>query len=130
MNCSEKHWTENHTTSLFLYLNFSNLSFDNIKGSEFLSAIAGVGVLFTEAGKIKNNDHFESLKNKPSENSVFFWCEAARMFSGGFPNFEPTRKYKEILLFLKNFAVMEGSRYGKVIETYEEYVDDMTPWIP
>jgi hypothetical protein len=102
-----------------------------ICGSEFLSAIGGVSVLFAKADEItKDGTHFSRLTDKPANNTVFFWLEAARMFSGGKQNYAPLKKYPEMKLFLNNFGVMENLRYSKAIREYDEYLELLTPVIP
>jgi hypothetical protein len=126
MNCNEGFWDDgtdgDNNSSKYIKDSFKDLSFNDICSSEFLSAIAGVSVLFNAADLLDNNKTaFSRMKDRPANNSVFFWLESARRFSCG-PN-DTMNWYNRITTekYLYFYSKLESKRYRESMAAFAGY---------
>jgi len=75
-NVNSGAWPSNSQSKYFID-DFEALSFEDIKRSQFLSVIAGVGILFESTNNAIGAGVFSDV------NSVIFWLESARSYNCG-----------------------------------------------
>lgn len=95
------------------------LSYNTVNESQFLSAIAGVGVLFIKADLVLT---YKSKKFKFG--SVGFWLESARRYNGGGEDEINGKNRRRIKKYCKYFKWTDG-RYDDLVDKYLDYIDTL-----
>ncbi len=95
-----------------------SLTYEAINNSQFLSVIAGVGVLFISADMVMNYERPVYEKY-----SVGFWLESARRYNGGGEGITNDTNLTRIKNYCSNFKYFDD-RYSRYVD---QYVDEFLP---